>query len=139
MGALRREIETIRERCIRSLSYEYNEASSTQATRLVAVPPIPPLVNLLLGDAVHNLRSALDHLAWHRAPTCRSPTPHRRRPARHVAPLDVRRRRALAARAIPGARSHARPSRPVRQPDRATDGRDRHRGSWSRPERVSTV
>jgi hypothetical protein len=27
-------------------------------------PPIPEAINLILGDAIHNLRSALDHCVW---------------------------------------------------------------------------
>jgi hypothetical protein len=32
--------------------------------RISEVPPIDPLIGIILGDAVHNLRSSLDHLAW---------------------------------------------------------------------------
>jgi len=31
---------------------------------LESVKPLPAIIPLLVGDAVHNLRSALDHLAW---------------------------------------------------------------------------
>src|ERR1700686_281492 len=29
-----------------------------------SVDPIPDDISLIIGDAVHNLRSSLDHLAW---------------------------------------------------------------------------
>jgi hypothetical protein len=37
------------------------------------VDPMPPLWGLLLGDALHNVRCALDHIAWHLAAAGGSP------------------------------------------------------------------
>jgi hypothetical protein len=41
-------------------------------------PPLPETVPLLIGDAIHNLRSALDHLACALAPPTTSQTGHAR-------------------------------------------------------------
>jgi hypothetical protein len=32
--------------------------------RVMRVPPLDPVASAVVGDIVHNLRSALDHLAW---------------------------------------------------------------------------
>jgi hypothetical protein len=37
---------------------------SHYAIRLATVNPLPHCIPIIAGDAVHNLRSALDHLAW---------------------------------------------------------------------------
>ena len=37
---------------------------SHYAIRLATVEPLPDSIPIVVGDAIHNLRSALDHLAW---------------------------------------------------------------------------
>ena len=42
---------------------KFNRETNRTQFILESVPDIPPEISLLLGDAVHNLRTALDHLA----------------------------------------------------------------------------
>ncbi|MEA2935538.1 MAG: hypothetical protein QOD74_2184, partial [Variibacter sp.] len=46
--------------------YEVLHNAKTHQRTLVAVvhEPIPKQIPLIIGDALHNLRSALDHLTW---------------------------------------------------------------------------
>jgi hypothetical protein len=37
---------------------------SNDSYRLKSARPLPPSIPLIVGDAAHNIRSALDHLAW---------------------------------------------------------------------------
>jgi hypothetical protein len=46
------------------VSHKDDAKAGYRIYRLDHILPIPPLVSLLLGDAVHNLRSAMDHLAY---------------------------------------------------------------------------
>jgi hypothetical protein len=61
---LRREAEPIEDACRRAVITEYDDELSQHVSRLTRVPEVPTLLTLILGDAVHNLRAALDHLAW---------------------------------------------------------------------------
>jgi hypothetical protein len=37
---------------------------SHYSIRLATVKPLPSCIPIIIGDAIHNVRSALDHLAW---------------------------------------------------------------------------
>ena len=37
---------------------------SHYSVRLTTVEPLPPCIPVIVGDAIHNLRTVLDHLAW---------------------------------------------------------------------------
>ncbi len=41
-----------------------NEGNPARYVLRAQVAPMPPDIAIIVGDAVHNLRSALDHLAW---------------------------------------------------------------------------
>src|SRR5918995_3001656 len=46
------------------LRAEDDPATGDEVYRVRVLFPIPESIPLIVGDAVHNLRSALDHLAW---------------------------------------------------------------------------
>lgn len=43
---------------------ERDEDRSEYVFSIERVPPLDPVLGAILGDAIHNLRAALDHLAW---------------------------------------------------------------------------
>ena len=49
---------------VNGLRFEDNQESRERTYYLVNTPEVPPSISLIVGDALHNLRSALDHLAW---------------------------------------------------------------------------
>jgi len=53
----------VRRACEETISIEQDEASGHYVFRLGQLPAVPDEFGVILGDAVHNLRSALDHLA----------------------------------------------------------------------------
>jgi hypothetical protein len=58
------EIEKVKAAARDALVYRYEPATKTQVTTLTKVPEVPLELSLALGDALHNLRAALDYLAW---------------------------------------------------------------------------
>ncbi len=46
------------------LTRAHDEDSSEYVFRISQVPPVPPVLSAIIGDAVHNLRVSLDYLAW---------------------------------------------------------------------------
>jgi hypothetical protein len=50
--------------CLQSVIREYSEDETEYVFRLRKVPSVPPVLSAIVGDAVHNLRVSLDHLAW---------------------------------------------------------------------------
>jgi hypothetical protein len=47
-----------------SIECEREDDGTTLVYRLTTVPVVPPEVPAIVGDVLHNARSALDHLAW---------------------------------------------------------------------------
>jgi hypothetical protein len=43
---------------------ERDEQRSEHVFRFGRVPAVPPVMSAIIGDAIHNLRVSLDHLAW---------------------------------------------------------------------------
>ncbi len=56
--------DAINKACVDALSYDYDKETREHVTRISAVPEVPDEFTLILGDAIHNTRSSLDHLAW---------------------------------------------------------------------------
>ena len=56
--------DDVRQACICSLDGE-RDRKGNDVYRLGRVPPVPDRYSVVLGDAVHNYRAALDHLAIH--------------------------------------------------------------------------
>lgn len=85
LNALDREFDKFYTRDFYTITCEYNPESSQYIARLKITRPIPQHSwGLQLGDSVHNVRSALDYVAWRLAgsdpadlttlfPTCRHP------------------------------------------------------------------
>src|SRR5665213_558109 len=46
------------------ISYEYDAKRHGFPVVITEIPQLPVTCSALLGDAVHNFRSALDHIAW---------------------------------------------------------------------------
>lgn len=66
----------IRAACREQISVERDDESGRHVFRMGPVPPVPEDFGLVLGDAIHNLRSALDHLA-HAVVVSQGGTPNR--------------------------------------------------------------
>jgi len=65
LQALDGEIERLVNSYPYRLAYEYKRESFEHIWRLETTPPdIPKRISTVIGDAVYNFRSALDHLAW---------------------------------------------------------------------------
>ncbi len=58
--------------------FDEDPSTGDRTYRLVDIEPLPPAIPLLIGDAVHNLRCALDHLALRLAVVGKGPGPHNR-------------------------------------------------------------
>ena len=50
--------------CRQALTRVYDEEQSEYVIRLDPVPEVPTVLSAIIGDAIHNLRVSLDHLAW---------------------------------------------------------------------------
>lgn len=50
--------------CGNAVIREYDKKRSEYIFRFGRVPVVPPGLSAIIGDAVHNLRASLDHLAW---------------------------------------------------------------------------
>ena len=50
--------------CRKAIIRERDEQRSEHVFRLDRVPAVPPMLSAIIGDAIHNLRVSLDHLAW---------------------------------------------------------------------------
>src|SRR5881396_2019221 len=57
-------IRPIQAACREAIIRERDEQRSEHIFRLDRVPAVPPLLSAIIGDAIHNLRVSLDHLAW---------------------------------------------------------------------------
>ena len=62
---LRSKLDPIADEATRSIVGAPSEDDpSTLVYRVTRVPDIDPIIAAITGDIVHNLRSALDHVAW---------------------------------------------------------------------------
>jgi hypothetical protein len=61
---LKAETEKVKAACREAVVHTYEPATQTQVITLAKVPKVPLELSLILGDALHNLRAALDYLAW---------------------------------------------------------------------------
>jgi len=61
---LRDRVLPIEEAATASIRRDSCDNESRLVYRVTEIPPISPGVGVLAGDVLHNLRSALDHLAW---------------------------------------------------------------------------
>jgi hypothetical protein len=59
-----RRASRIEEACRKAIVRERDEQRSEYVFRFKRVPAIPPVLSAVIGDAIHNLRVSLDHLAW---------------------------------------------------------------------------
>jgi hypothetical protein len=59
------------------VSVEFEAETSSYVLKVDWVPEIPRFIGLMMGDAVHGLRSALDHLAWQLVLHGEEPEPER--------------------------------------------------------------
>jgi hypothetical protein len=59
-----RQAERIKEACKKAIVRELDEQRSEYVFRFNRVPAVPPVLSAIIGDAIHNLRVSLDHLAW---------------------------------------------------------------------------
>lgn len=50
--------------CRNAVTRERRQGRSEHIFRIARVPATPPVMNAILGDAIHNLRVSLDYLAW---------------------------------------------------------------------------
>jgi hypothetical protein len=50
--------------CHKAIVCESYEQRPEYVYRFRQVPPVPPVMSAVIGDAIHNLRVSLDHLAW---------------------------------------------------------------------------
>ena len=50
--------------CKQALKRAYDGKQSEYVIRLDPVPDVPSVLSAIIGDAIHNLRVSLDHLAW---------------------------------------------------------------------------
>jgi hypothetical protein len=59
-----RRASRIEDACRKAIVRDRDEQRSEYVFRLGRVPPLPPALSAIIGDAIHNLRVSLDHLAW---------------------------------------------------------------------------
>jgi hypothetical protein len=64
LNDLDRRAERIEEACRKAIVRERDEQQSEYVFRFNRVPTIPVVLSTIIGDAIHNLRVSLDHLAW---------------------------------------------------------------------------
>jgi len=57
-------IRPIQAACREAIVRERDEQRSEYVFRLDHVPAVPAVLSAIIGDAIHNLRVSLDHLAW---------------------------------------------------------------------------
>lgn len=57
-------VEPIEEACRDTIVREHDEKRLEHIFRLDRVPAVPPDLSAIIGDAIHNLRVSVDHLAW---------------------------------------------------------------------------
>ena len=50
--------------CRDAVISDYDEQRSEYVVRIGRIPPIPPLLSVIIGEAIHNLRVSLDYLMW---------------------------------------------------------------------------
>src|SRR6266566_2675986 len=50
--------------CREALKRAYDEKRFEYVIRLDPLPEMPTVLSAIIGDAIHNLRVSLDHLAW---------------------------------------------------------------------------
>ena len=64
-GMLDREIRTFINSKPYRIGYEFNAEMREHSWKLVSAPPeIPSRINAIIGDALYNFRSSLDHIVW---------------------------------------------------------------------------
>src|SRR6266516_936090 len=59
-----REAEPVEAACRDAIVRERDEQRSEYVFRFDRVPAVPAVLSAIVGDAIHNLRVSLDHLAW---------------------------------------------------------------------------
>ncbi len=59
-----RRARRIEDACRRVIVRERDEQRSEYVFRFSRIPTLRPVLGAVIGDAIHNLRVALDHLAW---------------------------------------------------------------------------
>lgn len=64
LAELQEAIETALDSSGERFSNEFDPETKQQVYRAHGLPEIDPKWSLMVGDVLHNLRSALDHLAW---------------------------------------------------------------------------
>jgi hypothetical protein len=57
-------IRPIQAACREAIVREHDEQRSEHVFRFDRVPAVPTILSAIIGDAIHNLRVSLDHLAW---------------------------------------------------------------------------
>jgi hypothetical protein len=62
---LGREMTVFLESCPYSVAVKDDEESGKRVYYALNVGDVPSRISAIAGDAIHNLRSVLDHLAWH--------------------------------------------------------------------------
>jgi hypothetical protein len=63
LGLLKRHLQRLRKEHPHRIR-EQPHAETGQYVKDIVAPATPPIWSLIIGDVAHNLRSALDHLAW---------------------------------------------------------------------------
>src|SRR5919199_1097563 len=59
-----REAKRVEAGCRDAFVRERDDGRSEYVFRFGRVPAVPPVLSAIIGDAIHNLRVSLDHLAW---------------------------------------------------------------------------
>ncbi len=59
-----RRARRIEDACRKAIVRERDEERSEYVFRFKRVPRLRPVLSAVIGDAIHNLRGSLDHLAW---------------------------------------------------------------------------
>jgi hypothetical protein len=50
--------------CRAAVMTDYDDERSEYVVRIGRIPAIPPVLSVIIGDAIHNLRVSLDYLMW---------------------------------------------------------------------------
>lgn len=58
------QVRQIQADCQKAIVRERDDERTEHIFRLDRVPAVPPSLSAIIGDAIHNLRVSLDHLAW---------------------------------------------------------------------------
>jgi hypothetical protein len=64
LSEFERRARRVEDACRNAIVRERDEQRSEYVFRFKRVPGVPPVLSAIIGDAVHNLRVSLDHLAW---------------------------------------------------------------------------